>query len=648
MTYTATYSPEDNKIRLSASSRLSAEEYARVKAAGFKWAPKQEVFIAPMWTPEREDLALEFAGEIEDEDSTLMDRAEQRAERFEDYSDKRAADAESARRHVASIADGIPLGQPILVGHHSEKHARRDAEKIENGMRRAVKMWETSKYWTDRAAAAVRHAKYKELPSVRARRIKGLESDARKQERYIDSAVTSLNAWEAVAALPEAEHAAVTLAGRSSCGNLMLPRKEGDREDWTQRCDAYAGLTNHYPSLYAQRTVAEVVAAARGAYPRSIAHHTRWLNHFQNRLAYERAMLQESGGTAADKNTPLKGGGCRCWATPRGGWSFIQKVNRVSVTVLDNWGNAGDRDGTRNFTRNIPFDKLAGFMSPSEIEALRADGRIVNTQDGTGYIVAPLQAPKPESLPEQAPMATDSEFEAMQASLKAGIKTVSAPQLFPTPSELAQKMAYRADLHKYPALRILEPSAGTGNILEALKPWADSADIQAVEINHSLADGLSQRFNRPQDAAAGICKNVLQADFLECDLGTLGTYDRILMNPPFIDGQDVEHVQHAYRFLNPGGILVSVMCSGPFFRSDRKSIAFRAWVDEVGAEVEDLPADTFKSSGTGVSTKLVVIRRPDNTPDAPPIAGVADTEWETRLQAERLVLLGGPAQGGLS
>ena len=116
MTYSATYSPEDNKIRLSASSRLSAEDYARVKAAGFKWAPKQEVFIAPMWTPEREDLALEFAGEIDDEDSSLLDRAEQRAERFEDYSDKRAADAESARKHVASIADGIPLGQPILVG----------------------------------------------------------------------------------------------------------------------------------------------------------------------------------------------------------------------------------------------------------------------------------------------------------------------------------------------------------------------------------------------------------------------------------------------------------------------------------------------------------------------------------------------------
>ena len=50
-TITATYSPDDNKIRLSASQRLDPDTYARVRAAGFIWAPKQGLFIAPMWTP---------------------------------------------------------------------------------------------------------------------------------------------------------------------------------------------------------------------------------------------------------------------------------------------------------------------------------------------------------------------------------------------------------------------------------------------------------------------------------------------------------------------------------------------------------------------------------------------------------------------
>jgi len=164
MRYNATYSPDDNKLRLYPSARLDAETYARVKAAGFRWAPKQDLFVAPAWTPEREDLLLSLAGEIEDEDKTLSDRADERAERFEEYREKRTDDAEQARAAVAQLADNIPLGQPILVGHHSEQRARKDAERIENGMRRAVRMWETAQYWQDRARGAIRHARYKERP----------------------------------------------------------------------------------------------------------------------------------------------------------------------------------------------------------------------------------------------------------------------------------------------------------------------------------------------------------------------------------------------------------------------------------------------------------------------------------------------------
>jgi hypothetical protein len=97
----------------------------------------------------------------------------------------------------------------------------------------------------------------------------------------------------------------------------------------------------------------------------------RWIAHYQNRLAYERAMLAESGGTVADRVKPEKGGACQCWASPRGGWSLIQKVNKVSVTVLDNWGNGG-----KDFTRTIPFDKLGAIMTAAQVQAAREAGRI--------------------------------------------------------------------------------------------------------------------------------------------------------------------------------------------------------------------------------------------------------------------------------
>jgi hypothetical protein len=82
----ATYSPEDNKLRLYSVTRLDTETYQRVRAAGFIWAPKQELFVAPMWTPAREDLLIELCGEIGDEDTSLVERAKERAERFEGYS----------------------------------------------------------------------------------------------------------------------------------------------------------------------------------------------------------------------------------------------------------------------------------------------------------------------------------------------------------------------------------------------------------------------------------------------------------------------------------------------------------------------------------------------------------------------------------
>lgn len=97
-TYTATYSPEDNKLRLYASSRLDAETYERVKAAGFVWAPKQELFVAPKWSPRREDLLIELAGEIEPEEMTLAERAQAKAERLDNLAHKRHREANAFNR----------------------------------------------------------------------------------------------------------------------------------------------------------------------------------------------------------------------------------------------------------------------------------------------------------------------------------------------------------------------------------------------------------------------------------------------------------------------------------------------------------------------------------------------------------------------
>ncbi|MDC3642248.1 DUF3560 domain-containing protein, partial [Escherichia coli] len=110
---------------------------------------------------------------------------------------KRASESAQALDEVERLAAMIPPGQPILVGHHSERRARRDAQRIENGMKRAVMLFERAEYWEERARSALLHAKYKERPDVRWRRIKKIEADLRKAEKTIAQSQKYLTMWRA-------------------------------------------------------------------------------------------------------------------------------------------------------------------------------------------------------------------------------------------------------------------------------------------------------------------------------------------------------------------------------------------------------------------------------------------------------------------
>jgi hypothetical protein len=83
---------------------------------------------------------------------TRRERLERKLEKREQWGTKAHARSAQAYEGVRRIADGIPFGQPILVGHHSEQRARRDAERIRGGMDRSVAEGNLARHHESKAA----------------------------------------------------------------------------------------------------------------------------------------------------------------------------------------------------------------------------------------------------------------------------------------------------------------------------------------------------------------------------------------------------------------------------------------------------------------------------------------------------------------
>lgn len=130
---------------------------------------------------------------------TYRDRRTARAARLDEWAAKREEKAEQRRQAGQQKADAIPLGQPILVGHHSESRDRNfrkrmsgDFEKAREHQDKANSMrsradgirdqLQTSIYSDDPDAIEQLQARIAELEAKRER-IKKFNASARKAMR---------------------------------------------------------------------------------------------------------------------------------------------------------------------------------------------------------------------------------------------------------------------------------------------------------------------------------------------------------------------------------------------------------------------------------------------------------------------------------
>ncbi len=86
--------------------------------------------------------------------SDFEERRERRIERYHEWSEQAAQEAQSEYEVGHNMAQAIPFGQPILVGHHSEKQDRRCRGRIEGHFRASAVLQDKSAYYAARAKAA--------------------------------------------------------------------------------------------------------------------------------------------------------------------------------------------------------------------------------------------------------------------------------------------------------------------------------------------------------------------------------------------------------------------------------------------------------------------------------------------------------------
>lgn len=168
-------------------------------------------------------------------------------------------------------------------------------------------------------------------------------------------------------------------------------------------------------------------------------------------------------------------------------------------------------------------------------------------------------------------------------------------QFYPTPLPVVTQLL--SMLYERKGARVLEPSAGTGNIARALVERGYVVD--AVEIDPDRVGQLSQ--------IPGV--TALPGNFLRMALQPV--YDCVVMNPPFYGTHWMEHVVHAFDALAPGGTLLAVLPITAEIGESKKHVAFRKWAMQYSCygrlKFYSLPAESFAESGTRINTTILSI-----------------------------------------
>ena len=113
------------------------------------------------------------------------ERQQDRADALAAKAEKQAAAAHAAHAHARELADQIPFGQPILIGHHSENRMRRHATRIHTAMDATAQAATLAEETQHRAQVAATSTAAKYNPVTVANRIQTLTAERNRITRSL-------------------------------------------------------------------------------------------------------------------------------------------------------------------------------------------------------------------------------------------------------------------------------------------------------------------------------------------------------------------------------------------------------------------------------------------------------------------------------
>lgn len=196
---------ETSKLELhfdrAAYAALTDAQKAEIKGA-FLWSSYGKCWVSRTknnhWRAEQIAKALELAdagktGErlpFAEQVERQTERAEARAERYEERAIDAGREAHARFNSPANKTLSDMQGEPVKIGHHSEKRHRRLIERAWADMGKGAEAWQKSQHYESRAATARATASQKQLSNrgFLARRIKECEKELRDIGRALERA----------------------------------------------------------------------------------------------------------------------------------------------------------------------------------------------------------------------------------------------------------------------------------------------------------------------------------------------------------------------------------------------------------------------------------------------------------------------------